>query len=95
MDPSPWPIVTSFALLTLTVSAVLYFHGYPYGGDLLTLGFALTLGGMILWFRDVVQEGKTITSVAITFSPARCPLALRIQRRKGPWVCGENYFYNL
>ncbi len=36
----------------------MYFHGYPYGGDLLALGFVLTLGGMVLWFRDVVQEGK-------------------------------------
>lgn len=57
VEPSPWPIVTSFALLTLTVSAVMYFHGYDNGGILLFLGFILTIGGMTLWFRDVIQEG--------------------------------------
>ena len=57
VEPSPWPILTSFALLTLTTSAVMYFHGFANGGELLTLGFCLTAGGMILWFRDVIVEG--------------------------------------
>jgi len=57
VEPSPWPILTSFALLTLTVSAVLYFHGFVSGGELLTLGFILVSGGMVLWFRDVITEG--------------------------------------
>lgn len=57
VEPSPWPILTSFALLTLTVSAVLYFHGFVNGGELLTLGFILVSGGMVLWFRDVIVEG--------------------------------------
>ena len=57
VEPSPWPILTSFALLTLTVSAVMYFHGFENGGYLLTLGFALTSFAMILWFRDVILEG--------------------------------------
>ena len=52
-----WPILTSFALLTLTVSAVLYFHGFVNGGELLTLGFILVSGAMVLWFRDVITEG--------------------------------------
>lgn len=57
VEPSPWPILTSFALLTLTISAVLYFHGFVHGGELLFLGFVLTAGGMTLWFRDVITEG--------------------------------------
>jgi hypothetical protein len=57
VEPSPWPILTSFALLTLTVSAVLYFQGFVNGGELLTLGFILVSGGMVLWFRDVITEG--------------------------------------
>jgi cytochrome c oxidase subunit 3 len=57
VEPSPWPILTSFALLSLTISAVMYFHGYENGGLLLSLGLILTLGGMILWFRDVITEG--------------------------------------
>jgi len=57
VDPSPWPILTSFSLLNLTIGAVSYMHGYSYGGYILTLGFILTLYGMVLWFRDVVIEG--------------------------------------
>jgi len=57
VEPSPWPILISFALLTFTVSAVLYMHGFVNGGVLLTLGFFLTASGMTLWFRDIVAEG--------------------------------------
>lgn len=56
VDPSPWPILLSFSLLNLTVSAVLYMHGYANGGKLLSLAFILTSLGMLLWFRDVVTE---------------------------------------
>ena len=37
VDPSPWPILVSFSLLSL--------------------GFTLTVFGMILWFRDIITEG--------------------------------------
>ena len=57
VDPSPWPISLSFALLILTISAVMYMHGFTYGGYLLNLGFTLTATGMALWFRDVIVEG--------------------------------------
>lgn len=57
VEPSPWPLLTAFALLTLTVSGVLYFNGIQYGEVLLTLGFLSTLFAMILWFRDVTIEG--------------------------------------
>jgi cytochrome c oxidase subunit 3 len=58
VDPSPWPILVSFSLLTLTVGAVSYMHGIANGGYILTLGFILTTYGMILWLRDVVIEGS-------------------------------------
>jgi len=57
VDPSPWPLLTSFALLTMALGAVMSFHGFTNGGYLLSLGFILTLSGMILWFRDVIIEG--------------------------------------
>lgn len=57
VEPSPWPILTSLALLTLTVSAVLYMHGFVNGGTLLSLGFGLTVSSMVLWFRDIITEG--------------------------------------
>ena len=56
VDPSPWPISMSFALLVLTISAVMYMQGFKYGGYLLNLGFILTATGMALWFRDVIIE---------------------------------------
>lgn len=62
VTPSPWPLLTSFALLILTTAAVMYFNGYasPLGGSgliLLSIGFTTTLGAMTLWFRDVITEG--------------------------------------
>ena len=56
VDPSPWPILTAFSLLNLTIGAVLYMHGYVYGGYILSTGFILTTYAMILWFKDVVIE---------------------------------------
>lgn len=56
VEPSPWPLVTSFALLTLTSSGVMYFNGYNNSSVYLTLGFILTLGSMSFWFKDVITE---------------------------------------
>jgi len=58
VDPSPWPILLSFSLLNLTIGGVSYMHGFTYGGYILTLGFILTIYGMVLWFRDVIIEGR-------------------------------------
>ena len=58
VDPSPWPISMSFALLVLTVSAVMYMQGFKYGGYLLNLGTLLVVSGMALWFRDVIIESS-------------------------------------
>ena len=57
VDQSPWPILVSFSLLSLTLGAVMYMQGFNHGGQLLSLGFTLTVFGMILWFRDVITEG--------------------------------------
>ena len=57
VETSPWPILVSFSLLSMAIGAVLYLQGYPYGGSLLSLGFALTGSGMALWFRDIITEG--------------------------------------
>jgi cytochrome c oxidase subunit 3 len=60
VTPSPWPLLTSFALLTLTISTAMYFNGFANGGTLVALGFLATLTAMILWFRDVVAEGTLL-----------------------------------
>jgi len=58
VEPSPWPILVSFSLLSLAVGAVAYMHGY--GNILLNLGFLLTIAGMGLWFRDVITEATLL-----------------------------------
>ena len=57
VEPSPWPILVSFSLLSLTLGAVMYMQGFNHGGQLISLGFTLTVFGMILWFRDIITEG--------------------------------------
>ena len=56
VDPSPWPILVSFSLLSLMLGAVMFFHGFPYGSILLKLGFTLTAFSSLLWFRDIITE---------------------------------------
>ena len=60
VDQSPWPILTSFSLFLMAISAVMCFHGFEYGGTLLLLGFILTLSVTILWFKDVATEGASL-----------------------------------
>ena len=56
VDQSPWPLALSAALLSLTLSAVLSFHGYIMGDHLLLISFILLLWGMSLWFKDIITE---------------------------------------
>lgn len=65
VTPSPWPLLSSFALLILTSSAVVYFNGYatPFNINplyLVELGAALVVATMSLWFRDVATEGTML-----------------------------------
>jgi len=60
VQPSPWPIFLSFSLLYLTIGAVMYMHGYPYGGTSLSLGLLVTIFGMGLWFKDIIIEGTLL-----------------------------------
>ena len=60
VTPSPWPILVSFSLLTLTTGAVSYIHGYYLGGYILSLGFIITTLGMSLWLRDIITEGTLL-----------------------------------
>lgn len=58
VDQSPWPIALSGVLLSLTISAVLSFHGYPMGSFLLLTSFILLNWGMGLWFKDIITEAS-------------------------------------
>lgn len=56
VDPSPWPLIASFSVLTLTFGAVLYFHGYNDGEQVLFSGLITLILIAILWWRDVIRE---------------------------------------
>lgn len=56
VTPSPWPFLSAFAALNLTLGAVAYMHQYERGGLLLTLGFLSVFIIMAYWWRDVIRE---------------------------------------
>jgi cytochrome c oxidase subunit 3 len=58
VDQSPWPITLSCVLLSLTISAVLSFHGYVMGDLFLLCSFILLVWGMSLWFKDIITEAS-------------------------------------
>lgn len=58
VDQSPWPIALSGVLLSLTISAVLSFHGYIMGEFFLFCSFILLIWGMSLWFKDIITEAS-------------------------------------
>jgi cytochrome c oxidase subunit 3 len=57
VSPSPWPLNTSLSLLSLTLSAVLSFHSFSHGLNVLTFALICLILSMSLWFRDVISEG--------------------------------------
>jgi len=58
VDPSPWPLVASISLLTITSSGVMYIHGFNGGGFTFLVGFVLLLFTKYIWWRDIVREGS-------------------------------------
>jgi cytochrome c oxidase subunit 3 len=56
VDPSPWPIFTSFSSFIFLIGVVLYLHSYKNGGFILLVGLFLLLYAMICWWRDVIRE---------------------------------------
>ena len=58
VNPSAWPILSSFAALFTCFGAVLFMHDYHIGKILLPSSFALILLFMFLWWKDVVKEAQ-------------------------------------
>jgi len=58
VSPSPWPLFTSIALLTLTTSGVSSMHSFNHAGYIWFLALIAVISSMSLWFRDVISEGK-------------------------------------
>jgi cytochrome c oxidase subunit 3 len=57
VSPSPWPIFTCIALLTLTTTFVLTVHSFNNAKYFLILALITVISSMSLWFRDVISEG--------------------------------------
>jgi cytochrome c oxidase subunit 3 len=57
VDPSPWPLASSFSALSAAIGAVMYFHCHKGGETLMFIGLVLTFACMAIWWRDVVREG--------------------------------------
>lgn len=57
VSPSPWPILTSISIFTLTTSGVLVMHGFNSSQDTVYMAFILLVCSMSFWFRDVISEG--------------------------------------
>jgi len=66
VEPSPWPLTSSIALLTTTLAGVMYFNNYANGGLFLTLGLIATISSMFLWFRDIIIESNIVDSLNST-----------------------------
>lgn len=56
VDSSPWPFLTSFGVLGMAFSGVLYMHSFVYGGYLFLVSLVSVLFVVSLWWRDVVRE---------------------------------------
>lgn len=57
VSPSPWPLYTCIALLTLTTSAVSTFHGFSQADYVLIIALISVILSMSFWWRDVISEG--------------------------------------
>ena len=58
VNPSAWPILSSFAALFACLGAIFFMHDYSIGNYLLPLGIALVIATMFVWWRDVINEAK-------------------------------------
>ena len=54
---SPWPILTSLALLFITGGGVMYIHGSILGAYIFTSGIIGLIYCLISWWVDVIKEG--------------------------------------
>ncbi len=57
VDPSPWPLAMSFALLLVASGAVMFMHQVKFGTSIMSAGIIGVLLVMYTWWRDVVKEG--------------------------------------
>lgn len=57
VDPSPWPILTAFALMLLAIGAIMFMHEYRFGLYVFGAGFLSVIFCLYSWWGDVIKEG--------------------------------------
>lgn len=57
VNPSPWPVLTAFSMLTFVVGAALSLHQEPAGLPVLFAGAMAIIANCFFWWRDVIREG--------------------------------------
>lgn len=57
VDESPWPLISSFGALSLTIGLVKWFH--TNSASLMFCGLFIILRVITQWWRDVAQEGAS------------------------------------
>ncbi|MEO0549903.1 MAG: cytochrome c oxidase subunit 3 [Pseudomonadota bacterium] len=63
VNPSPWPLIGSLAVLILAIGGVVFMKGL-FGLEkgttwVMGLGLAMVLWVMVGWWREVIKEGRT------------------------------------
>lgn len=56
VDPSPWPLLCSLGAFLMALGTVLAVN--DHGSITLIVGTVLTMGTLVFWWRDVIQESK-------------------------------------
>jgi heme/copper-type cytochrome/quinol oxidase subunit 3 len=56
VDPSPWPLVSSISCLVTAIGAAMFMHSFQNGEKILSLGLAMVICSMFVWWRDVIRE---------------------------------------
>jgi cytochrome c oxidase subunit III len=57
LEPSPYPILTSFSLLALVVAGLSWMKGFQFGAPLTALASAALLACCFYWWRSTIREG--------------------------------------
>lgn len=57
VEPSPWPISTSFSLLFVIFSSIALMKEVPYALLFLCITLSVLISCVCLWWRDVIKEG--------------------------------------
>ncbi len=57
LEPSPYPICTSFSLLGLVIAGLMWMKGHALGMPLTILASAILLACCFYWWRSTIREG--------------------------------------